>query len=376
MQISEQTPEALLILEDGTLWRGYAVGSIGTVTGEICFNTGMTGYQEIYTDPSYYGQIVINTCAHIGNYGVIAEDDESAKPQIRGMVCNAFSNQYSRKRADDSLQAYLKKHGVVAIAGIDTRALVSHIRQKGAMNALISSECNDLTQLKTYLEQTPSMQGLELSSQVTTKQPYILGEGNRGPKIAALDLGVKRNILQHLTRRRAVVKVFPAKTSFEEIAAWQPDAYFISNGPGDPAAMPYAVRTLQQMLRTNLPLFGICLGHQLLALASGISTHKMHNGHRGLNHPVKNLISGRSEVTSQNHGFGINRSDVEKNPVIQVTHINLNDGSIEGIRRTDCPAFSVQYHPEASPGPHDATYLFDEFMQLIEQRKLYGISYE
>lgn len=369
MQKYSFLPPAVLLLEDGTLFSGFAIGKIGTSTGEICFNTGMTGYQEIYTDPSYFGQIVVNTTAHIGNYGTKQSEQESRKAKINGMVCNAFSSIHSRHQADDSLQNYLLHNEVVAITGIDTRALVQHIRHKGAMNALISSESLEIGFLQKKLQETPSMKGLELSSQVSTKEAYAYGKVDARYKIAILDLGVKENILRCFADRDVYMQVFPAKTSLSEMQKFNPDGYFVSNGPGDPAAMPYAIETVRDMLNTQKPLFGICLGHQLLALASGIGTHKMHNGHRGLNHPVKNLITGKSEITSQNHGFGVNKEDIDKSDIVKVTHINLNDGSIEGICRVDKPAFSVQYHPEASPGTHDSYYLFDEFLDLLKKHK-------
>jgi carbamoyl-phosphate synthase small subunit len=360
---------AILILEDGTTLKGKAVGKIGTTTGEVCFNTGMTGYQEIYTDPSYSGQILLNTMTHIGNYGVIAQDEESEKPQIQGMICNEFSPIFSRNIAESSLQQYFEKHNIVGISDIDTRQLVRHIRNKGAMNAIISSEIFDIETLKNLLAKTPDMNGLELSSRVSTENSYTFGNPEAVLKVAALDLGIKRNILNCLADRNVFVKVFPAHTSFEEMQQFKPNGYFISNGPGDPAAMPYAVNTVSKILEANQSLFGICLGHQILALASGIGTHKMHNGHRGLNHPVKNVITGKSEITSQNHGFGVNKDDIEKMPNVEITHVNLNDQSIEGIRRTDKPAFSVQYHPESSPGPHDSRYLFDDFIKMMNSYK-------
>jgi carbamoyl-phosphate synthase small subunit len=360
-------PPARLLLEDGTLFEGFAIGKTGTTTGEICFNTGMTGYQEIYTDPSYFGQIVVNTTAHIGIYGTYHEEQEAEKPTIRGMVCNAFSQVFSRHKAEKSLQSYLEENNIVAIAGVDTRRLVQHIRTQGAMNGVISSENLDIDFLQSKLQETPPMKGLELSSQVSTKQPYFFGNPQATYKVAVLDLGVKRNILRCLAERNVYMQVFPAKTPLSEMQKFNPDGYFISNGPGDPAAMPYAVETVKQILEINAPLFGICLGHQILALASGVGTHKMHHGHRGLNHPVKNVITGKSEITSQNHGFGVNREEIEQSSHIQITHINLNDHSVEGLRRTDKPAFSVQYHPEASPGTHDSRYLFDEFIRLMQK---------
>lgn len=360
---------AFLLLEDGHFFEGKALGKVGTSSGELCFNTGMTGYQEIYTDPSYYGQIIINTTAHIGNYGTIPEDNESADVKIRGMVCNDFSAIYSRQIAEASLQDYLEKAGIVGIHGIDTRALVRHIRHKGAMNAVISSETNDIEVLKQKLAETPSMHGLELASQVSTKEPYTVGNPEAKFKIAALDLGIKQNILDSLVARNCYCKVFPAKTSFEEMQSFQPDGYFISNGPGDPAAMDYAVETVKKILAEDIPLFGICLGHQLLALGVGISTFKMHHGHRGLNHPIRNIITGRCEITSQNHGFGIQEQEVVDHDEVITTHINLNDQSIEGIRVKGKSAFSVQYHPESSPGPHDSHYLFDEFIAMIQENK-------
>ena len=360
-------PPAVLLLEDGTVFSGFSIGKIGTSTGEICFNTGMTGYQEIYTDPSYFGQIVVNTTAHIGNYGTKKSEQESARAKINGMVCNTFSSIYSRHQADDSLQNYLLHNEVVAITGIDTRTLVQHIRSKGAMNAVISSENLDLDFLRSKLQATPSMKGLELSSQVSTTQSYFYGKENAPIRVAVLDLGVKENILRCFSEREVYMQIFPAQTSLAEMQKFNPDGYFISNGPGDPSAMPYAIETVKNILESQKPLFGICLGHQILALASDIGTHKMHNGHRGLNHPVKNLLTGKSEITSQNHGFGVNKEDIEKSDKVKITHINLNDGSIEGICRTDRPAFSVQYHPEASPGTHDSRYLFDDFVSLLKK---------
>ncbi len=355
---------AVLLLADGTIAKGQAFGAFGTTTGEICFNTGMTGYQEVFTDPSYFGQILIMNNAHIGNYGVKETDVESSSVKISGLIGRNLENQYSRKMADDSLDSYLKKNNVVSITGIDTRALVEHIRQKGAMNCIISSEITDVETLKKQLAAVPDMNGLELASKVSTTEPYVLGN-DTGIRIAVMDYGVKKNILQCMVDRGAQVKVFPARTPLAEVEAYQPHGYFISNGPGDPAPMAYAIQTVRTLLEKNKPLFGICLGHQLLALANGVSTFKMHHGHRGLNHPVKNLITGRSEITTQNHGFGVDPKSIAAASHIEVTHVNLNDRSIEGIRVKGKPAFSVQYHPEATPGPHDSRYLFDQFLDMV-----------
>ena len=357
---------AILLLADGTIYHGKAAGKIGTTTGEICFNTGMTGYQEIFTDPSYFGQIMVTTNAHIGNYGIHAEEIESDSIKIAGLVCKNFNIAYSRKEANKSIQDYFQEENVVGISDIDTRSLVRHIRNKGAMNAIISSEILDAEELKKKLASVPSMDGLELSSRVSTQKPYFYGKENAKYKVAVLDLGVKKNILRNFDERDVYAKVFPAKTSFKEMEAFQPDGYFISNGPGDPSAMPYAIETVKEVLTANKPLFGICLGHQLLALANDIRTMKMFNGHRGLNHPVKNIIIDHCEVTSQNHGFGVIPEDVKKSDKVEITHINLNDQSIEGIRIKGKKAFSVQYHPESSPGPHDSRYLFDDFIKLMQ----------
>lgn len=363
------TTDAILLLEDGTIFKGQSLGLIGTSGGELCFNTGMTGYQEIFTDPSYFGQIVITTVSHVGNYGVQKEEVESDQIQIKGLVCKEFSHFFSRKTAEGSLQEYFEKAGVVGICEIDTRALVRYIRDKGAMNAVISSETTDVEVLKQKLAKVPSMKGLELSSQVSTRETYSLGTGEARFRVAVLDLGIKKNIINNLVARGCEVRVYPYNTSFEEMEKWNPDGYFISNGPGDPAATTEAVENVKKMLQKQKPLFGICLGHQVLAEANGISTYKMHNGHRGLNHPVKNLLTGRSEITSQNHGFVVDEEQIRNHPEVEVTHINLNDNTIEGMRMKTKPAFSVQYHPESSPGPHDSTYLFDEFVALLEQSK-------
>jgi carbamoyl-phosphate synthase small subunit len=359
---------AVLLLEDGTVYHGKAAGKIGTTTGEICFNTGMTGYQEIFTDPSYYGQIMVTTNAHIGNYGINEDEIESGAIKIAGLVCKNFNIAYSRKLSDKSIQDYFQEENIVGISDIDTRSLVRHIRDKGAMNGIISSEILDLVELKERLSKVPSMDGLELSSEVSTKEPYFYGDENSKHRVAVLDLGVKKNILRNFDNRDVYAKVFPAKSSFEEMEKWSPDGYFISNGPGDPAAMPYAIETVKKVLEADKPMFGICLGHQLLALANDIRTMKMFNGHRGLNHPVKNVIIDHCEVTSQNHGFGVVPDDVKNSDKVEITHINLNDHSIEGIRVKDKKAFSVQYHPESSPGPHDSRYLFDQFVELMKAK--------
>lgn len=359
--------EAVLLLQDGTVFKGKALGIIGTTTGEICFNTGMTGYQEIYTDPSYFGQIIVNTNAHIGNYGIkLDTEEESNGIKIKGMVCNAYADHYySRITADYSLQEYFEKAGIVGICDIDTRQVVRHIRNAGVMNCLISSENKSIEELKLELAACPSMDGLELSSIVSTEESYFLGDPDSKYKLAVIDYGCKRNILRNFTKRNCYLKVFNAKASLAEIKEWNPDGYFISNGPGDPGAMDYAVSNIKGLVETGKPLFGICLGHQLLGRAMGINTYKMHNGHRGLNHPVKNLISGKCEITSQNHGFAVKPEEAFNNPEIEVTHINLNDNTIEGLRLKSKPAFSVQYHPEAAPGPHDSNYLFDQFVSMM-----------
>ncbi|MBA9079518.1 glutamine-hydrolyzing carbamoyl-phosphate synthase small subunit [Rufibacter quisquiliarum] len=363
------TTDAVLVLEDGTVFHGKSLGKIGTTGGEVCFNTGMTGYQEIFTDPSYYGQIVITTVSHVGNYGVQPEEVESGQIQIKGLVCKEFSQHFSRKTAEGSLQEYFEKAGIVGICEIDTRELVRHVRDKGAMNAIISSETTDVETLTSQLAAVPSMHGLELSSKVTTPQQYDLHVNDTRFKVAVLDLGVKRNILNNLTSRGCECRVFPYGTTFEEMEQWGPDGYFISNGPGDPAVTTEAVKSVEKILAEEKPMFGICMGHQILAQANGIPTYKMHNGHRGLNHPVKNLITGRSEITSQNHGFAVDPEAVKNNPNVEVTHINLNDNTVEGIRIKNKPAFSVQYHPESSPGPHDSEYLFDLFVEMLEKEK-------
>ncbi|MFI5220265.1 MAG: glutamine-hydrolyzing carbamoyl-phosphate synthase small subunit [Bacteroidia bacterium] len=357
---------AILLLQDGTVFYGKSAGKIGTATGEICFNTGMTGYQEIFTDPSYFGQILVATNVHIGNYGVHEEESESESIKISGLVCRTFSGHYSRKQAGLSVQDWFIEQNKVAITDVDTRALVQYIRHKGAMNALISSENKSIDELKSILCKVPSMAGLELSSKVSTKTAYFFGNQNAGLKVAVLDVGVKTNTLRCLSDRGCYVRVFPYNSSFAEMQAWEPDGYLISNGPGDPAAMQNVVDTVKEILNADIPLFGICLGHQLISEACGISTYKMFNGHRGINHPVKNLVTGKCEVTSQNHGFSVVENEVLNSKDIKVTHVNLNDNTIEGIRVINKKAFCVQYHPESSPGPDDARYLFDEFVSMMK----------
>lgn len=361
-----QRKKATLLLADGTVYHGKGIGKTGTTTGEICFNTGMTGYQEIFTDPSYFGQLIVMNNVHIGNYGVKASEYESNSIKIDGLIVRSFSQTYSRPGATDSLQNYLEHHQKVGISDIDTRALVRHIRDKGAMNAIISSESDDLNWLQNRLSQVPDMAGLELSSKVSTQKAYHYGSDSAIKKVAVLDFGVKENILRCLAAEGLQLMVFPFNTSLAEMEKWQPHAYHLSNGPGDPAVMKNEVNVIQEILNTGKPLFGICLGHQLLAEASGIATYKMKNGHRGINHPVKNLITGHCEITSQNHGFSVDSNAVNANDQVEITHVNLNDNTIEGLQLKNRPVFSVQYHPEAAPGPLDSRYLFRQFASLIQ----------
>jgi carbamoyl-phosphate synthase small subunit len=363
--------KAIILLADGTIFHGKAVGNKeGSAFGEVCFNTGMTGYQEIFTDPSYFGQLMVTTNAHIGNYGTNQDEIESEGIKIAGLICRNFSYNFSRPIADASLEDFLEKHNLLAISDVDTRALVSYIRDNGAMNAVISTEVDNIEALKKQLADVPDMKGLELSSKVSTKEPYFFGNENASYRIAALDLGIKKNILRNLAERDCYIKVFPYNATFEELSAFNPDGYFISNGPGDPEPLTSAIAVAKQIIDKKLPLFGICLGHQVIALANGISTYKMHNGHRGINHPVMNLITGKGEITSQNHGFAINREETESHSEIEITHLHLNDNTVAGIRMKNQECFSVQYHPEASPGPHDASYLFDQFIENIQNNKL------
>ena len=357
--------KAILLLEDGTIFYGFGAGFSGIATGELCFNTGMTGYQEVFTDPSYYGQLMITTNAHIGNYGVKDDEIESEDIKISGLICKNFNSGYSRQSADSDLNTFFENSKKVVITDIDTRAVVRHIRDKGAMNAIISNTITDITELLEIIKSVPSMVGLELCSKVSTSKSYYLGNKESNLKVAVLDLGVKKNILKCLTDRNCFLKIFPMNSSYKEINAWGPDGFFLSNGPGDPDTMPQVLENIKSMTSNGKPVFGICLGHQMLALSEGVGTYKMHNGHRGINHPVQNLKTGKSEVTSQNHGFGINAEDVNSNNNISITHINLNDNTIEGIELKDKNCFSVQYHPESSPGPHDSRYLFDEFIKRM-----------
>jgi len=361
--------KAVILLADGTIFYGKAIGKDGSAFGEVCFNTGMTGYQEIFTDPSYFGQLMVTTNAHIGNYGVNDQEVESDSIKIAGLICKNFNYNYFRDAADDSLENFFIKNNLFAISDVDTRALVSYIRDNGAMNAVISTEVDSIDKLKEQLQTIPNMDGLELASEVSTKESYFYGDENAKYKVAALDLGIKKNILRNLSNRDCYIKVFPYDSSFEDMSAWSPDGYFLSNGPGDPKPLLNAQNVAKEVIDKNLPLFGICLGHQIIALANGISTYKMHNGHRGINHPVKNLITGKGEITSQNHGFAVDRKEAEENKEIEITHVHLNDHTIAGISMKNKNCFSVQYHPEASPGPHDASYLFDTFIENIKKSK-------
>ncbi len=362
--------KAILLLADGTIFYGKSVANKeGTSFGEVCFNTGMTGYQEIFTDPSYSGQLMVTTNAHIGNYGTTQNENESDSVKISGLICKNFSYDYSRDIADKSLESFLDDNNLFAISDVDTRALVSYVRDNGAMNAVLTTDVDNIEALKTQLAAQPSMNGLELASSVSTKEPYFFGDENATYKVAALDIGIKRNILRNIASRDVYIKVFPYNATFEDMSAWNPDGYFLSNGPGDPEPLVEAQAVAKEIIKRNLPLFGICLGHQVIAIANGISTFKMHNGHRGINHPVKNLETGKGEITSQNHGFAVSKEDALANPEVAITHLHLNDDTVAGLKMKNKNCFSVQYHPEASPGPHDSAYLFDQFVANIKSAK-------
>jgi carbamoyl-phosphate synthase small subunit len=357
---------AILLLSDGTIFHGKSIGISGITYGEVCFNTGMTGYQEIFTDPSYFGQIMVATNSHIGNYGINENEVESSSIKISGLVCKNFSFNYSRADASESLEDYFIKENLICISDVDTRALVSYIRDNGAMNAVICTDGSSVEELKVTLANVPNMKGLELASKVSTKEPYFHGDENARYKISALDLGIKTNILRNLAKRDCYIKVFPFDSSYQELAAFNPDGYLLSNGPGDPEPLSSAIQVAKEIIENDKPLFGICLGHQVIGLANGVSTYKMFNGHRGINHPVKNLITGKGEITSQNHGFAVNKEELDKNLDLEITHLHLNDGTVAGMRMKHKNCFSVQYHPEASPGPHDSAYLFDQFIENIK----------
>ena len=372
--------DALLVLEDGRVFPGQSFGAPGERIGEVVFHTGMTGYQEILTDPSYCGQLVTMTAPHIGNTGVNDFDPESFRPQVAGFIVRAYSEAYSSWRARGSLAQLLRDYGIVAISDIDTRALTRHIRTAGAMRGIISTNGEDIATLCAKARQAPPMEGLDLTRQVSCPEPYTWAEGSApfGPTyhtvatearyhVVAYDFGLKRTILRRLVDQGCRITVVPGMTPAEEVVALQPDGIFYSNGPGDPAATVYAFKTLRKLIG-KLPIFGICLGHQLMGLALGGKTYKLPFGHHGANHPVRYLPTGQVEITSQNHGFAVDPDSLPAE--VEVTHINLNDQTVEGIRHPGLGCFSVQYHPEAGPGPHDATYLFRDFVTLMESRRM------
>jgi carbamoyl-phosphate synthase small subunit len=375
-------PKAVLVLEDGAVFHGVGLGAAGEAIGEVVFNTAMSGYQEILTDPSYYGQMVTMTYPHIGNYGINRQDAESERPFVAGFIVREACAMPSNWRSSESLDAYLKRHNIVAIQRIDTRALTRHLRDKGAMMGIISTAETREATLLEKVKAAPTLLGRDTVKAVTCENPYAWAEPlpnlyydsfqippqidrERRLKLVVVDCGVKRNILRWGVSIGFDVHVVPAHSTSAEILSYKPDAVLLSNGPGDPEGVPYVIKTVQELFGKT-PIFGICLGHQILGLASGGRTFKLKFGHHGANHPVKNLDNGRVEITSQNHNFAVEPESLPPG-CVQLTHLNLNDGTLEGFRRLDVPIFSVQYHPEASPGPHDAGYLFGQFQQLLQR---------
>ena len=360
----QKEQKAILYLEDGLFFNGKSLGSLGETFGEVCFNTGMTGYQEILTDPSYAKQMIVMCSPHIGNYGTNDSDIESSKVYASGFIVKNESLSPSNWRSNNSLDSFLRSNKVIGIQDIDTRALTVHIRDNGAMRGIISTKDFDINSLKNKMKKVPSMEGLDLAKEVSRKKKTILcNVKNPKYKIAAIDYGMKSNIYDILLENHAEISIFPASVNAKEILQYNPDGIFLSNGPGDPAAVSYGVNTVKELLGIK-PIFGICLGHQILALALDATTFKMKFGHRGINHPVKNLTTNKIEITSQNHGFAVNADSLKSN--IKVTHTHLNDDTIAGIACEDIQAYSVQYHPEASPGPHDSRYVFDNFFKMMD----------
>lgn len=358
--------QAILILDDGNVFYGTGFGKRGIASGEICFNTGMAGYLDVFSDPAYYGNIVIMNNAHEGNTNMGHSQIEAGEAKVRGIIGRNPSGDFSDLTSPEVMQSYFESQNIVGIYDIDTRALVIHLREKGVMNCIVSNDNSKVDDLRARLKNVPPMKGLELASQVSVDNPYTLGISNAPHKVAVLDLGIKKSVLSCLTDRRAYVTVFNAKTSYEEMESFNPDGYFISNGPGDPNSMGYAIETIKKILKNEKPIFGIGLGLQLLAIANDISVFKMANGHRGLNHPVKNIITDKSTITAQNTGFGIDMKSVQNNKNVTVTHINLNDHGIEGLSVNDKAAFGVQYYPECREGLRDSKYLFDKFFEYMK----------
>jgi carbamoyl-phosphate synthase small subunit len=364
-----QTVSGFLLLEDGTLFHGVLHGSFGATVAEVVFTTNMSGYQEVFTDPSYSGQIVVMTAPMLGNYGVNPTDPESGAPQVAGVVCRELARAYSNWRAEGDLASYLAAAQIPLLEGVDTRRLTRHLRTVGVMRGVIGAGHTPGADALAALEACPSMEGLDLASRVTTAERYAWGNPQAPHHIVAYDFGIKRNILRLFDEAECRVSVVPAQTTAEEVFALEPDGVFLSNGPGDPDAIRYAPATIRSIADRKLPIFGICLGHQLIGLTYGADTTKMPYGHRGGNHPVREIETDRILITSQNHGFAVrgNADGMPGAPDLRVTHVNLNDGTVEGLRHRELPIFAVQYHPEAAPGPHDARPLFQQFMETVRK---------
>lgn len=363
----QKQQKAFILLADGTIFYGKSIGNrTGSVFGEVCFNTAMTGHQEIFTDPSNYGQIIVATHVHIGNSGIANDDIESEGAKIAGLVVRNFSSFFSRPAAEGSLEEFLNKNQLMALTDIDTRALTAYLRKIGSINGVISTETDRIEALKTELAKQPKMKGRELASKVSAKTPYYYGDEKSAFKVAVLDLGIKKNVLRRMAERNCYMKVFPFDSSYEDLMSFNPDGILISNGPGDPEPLSGPREVVSKIVDNGIPMFGIGLGHEILALSQGISTYKMHSGHHGLNHPVLNTETGKGEITAQNHGFAINKEETETSLNVEITHFHLNDHSVSGIRIKDKPVFSVQFNPEAGPGPHDSFYLFDQFISNME----------